>query len=82
MQFSLEYGILKMYTNKYELLNERIVGLQQRAKNTDAACSQYRLEANAFIAQARFLCKTVDITAYGQLCDKNFYRERILSNDT
>ena len=32
MLFSLEYGILKMYTNKYELMNERIVGLQQRVK--------------------------------------------------
>ena len=81
MLFSLEYGILKMYTNKYELTNERIVGLQQRVKkqtqlaaNTD--WGRMLLLRRHGLLKGRF-AKAVDITAYSQVHDKNFYRERI-----
>lgn len=66
-----------------DFLNERIVGLQQRVKKTNAACSQLQIggecfycAGNGFWAKA-FFAKAADITAYSQVYDKNFYRERI-----
>ncbi len=76
MQFSLEYGILNMYTNKYELMNERIAGLQQRIKKANADAAK-KIGGECFYCAGTVFGKTVDITAYGQVHDKNFFRERI-----